>query len=65
MIIIVALTITQIIMFIFTKKRTVIHDRLSHTICVDFATQMIFETPEALQEYKNGLQAKMAEKVSD
>ena len=51
MIIIVALTMAQIIMFIFTKHRTVLHDKLSHTICVDFVTQVIFDTPEALREY--------------
>lgn len=65
MIVIVALVMSQIIMFVFTKKRTVIHDRLSHTVCVDFATQMIFDSPEALAEYKVKLQAKIAERSQD
>lgn len=61
MIIMVVLALTQVIMFLFTKTRALIHDRLSHTVCVDFATQMIFETPEELIEYKKKLQEKMAQ----
>ena len=41
------------LLFIFTSKaRTPIHDKLAHTVTVDIASQMIFDTPEAMMEYK-------------
>ena len=61
--IILFIWLVQIIMFVFTKSHAVIHDRLSHTLCVNFNTQKIFETPEALIEYKTKLQAEIAEKA--
>lgn len=61
--IILAIALIQIIMFLFSRTHAVIHDRLSHTLCVDINTQRIFETPEALMQYKNKLQAEKAEKA--
>lgn len=59
--VIIVIAITQIITFLFTRARTPIHDKLAHTVCVDFTTQMIFESPEALLEYQKKLQREQAE----
>ena len=42
----------QIVFILSDKARTPIHDKLAHTVTVDLASQMIFESPEALLEYK-------------
>lgn len=58
-----AMVIAQIAFLFVTRERTLIHDILAHTAVVDFASQMIFETPEKLMEYKNKLQAEKAAKA--
>lgn len=55
--------ITQIAFFIITRERTLIHDVMAQTVVVDLSSQMIFETQEALLEYKQKLQAEKAEKA--
>jgi uncharacterized RDD family membrane protein YckC len=50
-----ALLIFQIILLLSTRERKVIHDILSHTVTVDYASQKIFDTPEAMIEYKKRL----------
>ena len=60
-IVILALLLLQIVLLIVTKARTPIHDILAHTVCVDFASQMIFDTPEALLEYKKRIHAEQVE----
>ena len=57
------IALIQFVLFMFSKTRTVIHDKLAHTICVDFTTQIIFDTPEALIEYKKKRQAELAERA--
>lgn len=37
---------------VFTKTNSMIHDVLSSTVTVDLASQMIFDSPEAKQEYQ-------------
>ena len=44
----------------FTKKRTAIHDLLAHTVAVDMASQMIFDTTEDMIEYKKRVSAEKA-----
>ena len=39
-------------MFFVTRTNSCIHDRLAMTVVVDMASQMIFETPEDLLEFK-------------
>ena len=51
------LIIAQIILLIFTQARTPLHDMLAGTVTVDFASQMIFNSPEELLEYKKKLHA--------
>ena len=50
-IIIIGLSLAQIILLFVTKNRTVIHDLLSMTICVDYTSQKIFDTDEEMVEY--------------
>ena len=57
------LIVAQIILLIFTQARTPLHDMLAGTVTVDFASQLIFDTPEELLEYKKKIHAEsMAEK---
>ena len=58
---IIALLIVQIAMVAATKARTPIHDKIAHTVTVDFASQMIFDSPEALLEYKKRIHAESVE----
>ena len=44
--------ILQIILLFATSNHTVIHDLLSHTIVVDYASQMIFDSVEEQLAYK-------------
>jgi len=52
-----ALAIAQIILVGVTRGRTPIHDLLAQTVTVDFASQRIFDSPEALLEYKKRIHA--------
>lgn len=54
--------LAQVILFLATKNHTSLHDLLAQTVAVDMASQMIFDTPEALLEYKKRLHAENAEK---
>lgn len=56
-----AIVITNIVMLIVTKDNCAIHDTISGTVAVDMASQLIFETPEALLEYKQKIHAEAAE----
>ena len=60
-VVIAALCLVQGILFFGTKAHTPIHDKLSHTVTVDLASQMIFDTPEALLEYKKRIHAEEAQ----
>ena len=55
--VIIALLIAQTVLLATTKARTPLHDKLAHTVTVDYASQMIFDSPEALMEYKQRLHA--------
>lgn len=57
------LTITQFIMLVTNRYRTPIHDMIAATVTVDLASQLIFDTPEDLMEYKKKLHAEAAEKA--
>lgn len=53
----------ELALFVGTKGHTVLHDKLSHTVTVDIATQRIFDTPEALLAYKQRIHAEAAERA--
>lgn len=56
-----AVLLTNLIMPLATKTRVALHDGLASTVTVDFASQMIFDSEEALIEYKKRLAAQRAE----
>jgi uncharacterized RDD family membrane protein YckC len=57
-----ALFLVQSILFFGTREHTPIHDKLAGTVTVDLGSQMIFDSPEALLEYKKRIHAESAEK---
>ena len=50
--VVVLIVLFEIGLVIFTKTNSLIHDVLSSTVTVDLASQMIFDSPEAKQEYQ-------------
>ena len=59
-VLLLALALIQLGLLIATRYHTPIHDKLAQTVTVDFASQMIFDSPEALLEYKKRSQAERA-----
>lgn len=59
--VIAVIFITQVVLLIATKTRSLLHDKLSHTVTVDFASQMIFDSPEELLAYKQKLHVEQVE----
>ena len=57
-----ALLLVQAILFFGTYAHTPIHDKLAGTVTVDLASQMIFDSPEALLEYKKRIHAEAVAK---
>lgn len=51
----------QIVMIIITRTNSAIHDLLADTVVVDLGSQRIFESNEALIEYKKQIHAKEVE----
>lgn len=47
----------QIILIAATKTRSAIHDLLAYSVAVDFTSQRIFDSPEALLDYKKKIHA--------
>lgn len=58
------LFLLQMILIIATKNNSLIHDLLSDTVVIDFASQMIYETEEDLIEAKKIAAAEKANKQS-
>lgn len=62
-IVIIALVlIGNLVMIMATRTNSAIHDQLSQTVAVDMASQLIFDSPEALLEYKQKLHAEAVER---
>lgn len=61
--VILVILITGIVLIIKTQTRSTIHDMLSHTVCIDMKSQLIFESAEALLEYKQKLHRESAERA--
>ena len=55
--ILLILFVAQIILFLATRKHSLIHDLLADTVAVDMASQMIFNTTEEMAAYKAKCQA--------
>lgn len=56
-----AIVITNIVLVIAKKNNSAIHDILASTVVVDMASQLIFDSPEALLEYKQKIHAEAAD----
>ena len=56
-----ALLLVQAILFFGTREHTPIHDKLAGTVTVDLGSQMIFDSPEELLEYKKRIHAEASE----
>ena len=66
LVLLLLLIVAQVALLIFTQANTPLHDMLAGTVTVDFASQMIFDSPEELLEYKKRLHAEsVAEKERD
>ena len=50
--VLLGLLILQIASIVISKTNSAVHDLLAHTVCVDYASQMIFENADALVRYK-------------
>lgn len=48
----IGMLLLQIVLMMTSKARAPLHDRLAHTVTVDLASQMIFDTPEEMLAYK-------------
>ncbi len=60
LLVLAGILLTELIMMIATKTNSLIHDTLSGTVAVDFASQMIFRTTEDLIAYKKKIHAEQA-----
>ena len=60
--ILLAILLTQVIMVFTSKNNSAIHDQMAATVAVDLASQRIFDSPEALMEYKKRVHAEQAQK---
>jgi uncharacterized RDD family membrane protein YckC len=56
-VILFGMLILQLVLLFSTKERSAIHDKLAHTVAVDYASQKIFDTPEAMLAYKKRIHA--------
>ena len=52
----------QIVLFLVTRKHTPLHDLLAQSVAVDMASQLIFDSPEALLAYKKRIHAEDVER---
>ena len=50
--VLIGMLILQLVVIATSKTNSTIHDLLAHTVCVDYASQMIFEDADALVRYK-------------
>ena len=58
--VLILIALLQIIMIIVTQTNSAIHDLLADTVVVDLASQRIFDSNEALIEYKQKVHEEMA-----
>ena len=55
------LLVLQIVLMVTSQARTPLHDRLARTVCVDLASQRIFDTPEEMLAYRERIRLENAE----
>ena len=54
-VVLLILLVSEIALLAMGQGRPAIHDKMARTVCVDLASQMIFESEEAMLEYKKRL----------
>ncbi len=57
------LALLQAVFLLFSPLHSPIHDMIAGTVAVDYASQMIFDSPEALLEYQKKQSAEAAERA--
>ncbi len=57
------IALLDLLLLLFTRHRTVIHDAFAQTVVVELAAQLVFDTPEALLEYQKQVAAERAERA--
>ena len=57
------IALLQIVMIITTKTNSLIHDKLASTVVVDLQSQMIFDSVNAMKEYKLKIHKEQADKA--
>ena len=62
--VLIGMLLLQLILVFTTRTHSTIHDLLSHTISVDYSSQMIFENEEAMLRYKSERAREAAERES-
>ena len=60
--IVLGLLIVQIALIVTSNTNSALHDHMAATVAVDLASQMIFDTPEDLMEYKKQIHAEQVKK---
>ena len=60
-----ALLVGQLILIFTTRARTPLHDVIASTVTVDMASQMIFDSQEAMLAYKKSLHAEHVSQNKD
>ena len=60
--VIFAILLLNVILVFVTRNSSAIHDLLSDTVVVDMATQRIFDSYDAMMEYKKKLHAEAVSK---
>lgn len=61
--IILLILLLQLVTLITTKTNSLIHDKLASTVVVDLQSQMIFDSVDAMNEYKLRIHKEQAEKA--
>ena len=61
--VLVVLAGVEFALLVCTKEHVLLHEKLSHTVTVDIATQRIFDSPEALLAYKQKVHAEAVERA--
>jgi uncharacterized RDD family membrane protein YckC len=62
-IVLLLILVLQIGLIVGTKTNSAIHDVLAYTVTVDLASQMIFDSPEQMLEYKKKIHAEAADRA--
>lgn len=60
--VLLVIALCEVVLLIRSKTNSFIHDYMAATVAVDMASQMIFDSPEALMEYKKKVHAENVKK---